>query len=89
MNLNAHITHLSPENVLIYINGTNDITVSNDGITSIEPSEQAKEDVISHSLHTNIMMVTIPKNTNATTHKDQLLLHAAIDLLLQSEENSK
>ena len=48
MNLNAHITHLSPENVLIYINGTNDRTVSNDGITSIEPSEQAKEDVISH-----------------------------------------
>lgn len=58
-NLNGHVTHLEPEDALICFAGTNDIYKSKNGITVL-PATEPKKYILSHSLHTNVIIVTVP-----------------------------
>lgn len=58
--LNSHVTHLQPNDTLVYIAGTNDIYQTNNG-PAITPSNDAKNNVLSHALHTNVIIANVPR----------------------------
>lgn len=57
--LNAYTAHLTPEDVLFIMSGTNDIKKRNREIIS-NYYENEREDIISQGGHTNICMISIP-----------------------------
>lgn len=59
MNLNSHISHLHPEDSLVFFSGTNDISKFKDD-SNVLPNQEPYDLILSHSLHTNVIIVTVP-----------------------------
>ena len=70
--LNSHVTHLQPKDTLVYISGTNDIYLSKNG-PAITPANDAKSFVLSHSMHTNVIIANVPRRL------DKPILNQGVD----------
>ena len=82
--LNYQVAHLTPEDILVYMSGANDIAKNEQGRTTINMEDKPKQYVMSHAMHTNVIMVTVPKNCN----ENDVELHAAIDVYNQNLMNT-
>jgi len=79
-NLNQHVSHLDPEDTLVYYSGTNDFYKS-DGKIIMSPNSESNDLVLSHSLHTNVIIVSVPLrnksedpiNEHINKHNESLL----------------
>lgn len=57
--LNANTSHLTPEDVLFFMSGTNDLKKSNDLITT-DYHEREREHQLSQGKHTNLCLISVP-----------------------------
>ena len=81
-NLNVATAHLTPNDALVFIGGTNNFQSRNNVITAKYDS-QAFKNVLSQSLHTNIIVTTVPhrydKPANSTINEFNMLIRKEVE----------